>query len=296
MNHSPNLASTKVAILGLGLMGGSIALALRGKVATTLAYDPDPGTLEMALQNRVVDRASQEPTLILSQADLVLLCAPVSAILEWIEKLPALHPGRAVVLDIGSTKVQICEALKGLPERFDPLGGHPMCGKTVPGLEYADPAIFHGAKFAFTPLERTTLHARTVAEELAGVVGAVPLWLDPYTHDQWVASTSHLPYLLSCALSLATPPEAAPLVGPGFRSTSRLATSSMAMITDILNTNRKNILAALERFSTELDRIGMYLSDENLPADLIESLQLAANRQRELVGANSIPNLKEPQR
>lgn len=294
MSHPTDLASARVAFIGLGLMGGSLALALNGKVAYRLAYDPDPHTLALARQNQVADEITDDPAQILPKADLVLLCAPVKAILTWIEKLPSLHPGHATIIDIGSTKVKICAALESLPDRFDPLGGHPMCGKSVPGLEQADPEIFYGAQFAFTSLERTTSDARDVAHDLALAIGANPLWLDPQSHDRWVAATSHLPYLLSCALTLATPREAAPLVGSGFRSTSRLATSSLAMMADILSTNKANVLAALERYRAELDRIGDYLAEDNLSPDLIESLQLAASRYDDLAGTRSTPNSKEP--
>jgi prephenate dehydrogenase len=92
-------------------------------------------------------------------------------------------------------------------------------------------------------------------------LGAHPLWLDAHTHDRWAAATSHLPYLLSVALALATPLETAPLVGPGFQSTSRLASSSPTMMADILHTNRENTLQALDRFRTQLDALEAALRD-----------------------------------
>jgi prephenate dehydrogenase len=225
--------------------------------------DTDPDTRYLAEQNRVVEQVSADPAELLQEADLIILAAPVHAILALLRKLPAMHPGPAVVIDLGSTKRRVAAVMQALPERFDPLGGHPMCGKEKGSLAQADAQIYRGARFAFTPLERTSLRARAIADELAHAVGACPLWLDADTHDRWTAATSHFPYLLSNALAAATPEEAAPLIGPGFRSTSRLAATPPAMMGDVLMTNRDNVLAALRRFRTSLDALEACLENED---------------------------------
>jgi prephenate dehydrogenase len=194
----------------------------------------------------------------------IILAAPVRTILKIVRDLPALHPGRALVLDVGSTKAAIFQALACLPGRFDPLGGHPMGGKEKGGLQSADAAIFRGVTFAFTPLPRTSEQARALALELAAAVGAHPLWLDPATHDAWAAYTSHLAYLVSAGLALATPTEAAALAGPGYRSATRLAASDPEMMLDILETNRSNVRTALARFRKQIDRLDAALAAEDL--------------------------------
>ena len=203
-----------------------------------------------------------------------MLAAPVRAIIELIGQLPRHHSGNPIVIDLGSTKTEIARALDALPSRFDPLGGHPMCGKETGGLAHAEAALFQGAPFAWTPLPRTSVRARSLAEQITRAVGAHPLWLDPETHDTWVAATSHLPYLLATALALATPQEAAPLIGPGFRSTTRLAGSDSGIMLDILATNRKPVLKALTHFHQTLDRLEAKLRDEeftNIETDLAEA-------------------------
>jgi prephenate dehydrogenase len=255
MSTPASLADTRVAILGLGLMGGSLALALRPHCLSLSATDPDPETLSLAAQAHIADQISADAAEILPDADLVILAAPVKAILGIIEQLPRLHPGSPVVMDLGSTKTDICQAFQELPARFDPLGGHPMCGKETSGLGQAEPGLFRDAPFVLTPLERTTTRARSLGAQLVGALGARLLWLDPATHDRWTAATSHAPYLLSIALALATPAETAPLIGPGFLSTSRLAGSSTKMMADILETNRGNVLTALSLLKAELDRL-----------------------------------------
>ncbi len=249
------LREARVAIVGLGLIGGSLALALKGRCALLLAADPDPRTRALAMERGVVDVISPEAAAVVPQADVVVLAAPVRTILHLLDELPALHPGRAVVMDVGSTKKEIVDRMATLPERFDPIGGHPMAGKEKGGLCHAEATLFRGAVFALTPLSRTSARARRVASALVAAVGAFPLWLNADTHDQYAAAISHAPYLLSLALTLATPEEAAVLAGPGFRSTTRLASSPPGVMADILLTNRAWVLKALRGFRGQLAAI-----------------------------------------
>jgi prephenate dehydrogenase len=247
-------------------MGGSLALKLRGRCAQLLGCDTDPTTLALARQQNLVDQLSDKPGDILPLSDLVILATPVRAILSLLDDLPDLHPGSAAVLDLGSTKVQIIERMQVLPGRFDPLGGHPMCGKERGGLENADPNLYQSAPFALTPLPRTSLRLRRLAEQLVRLVGARPLWLEAETHDRWVAATSHVPYLVANALAAITPVETRPLVGPGLRSSTRLAPSGWSMMRDILETNRPNILAGLKRFRQQIEDLENRLETDDLAA------------------------------
>jgi prephenate dehydrogenase len=275
----------RVAILGLGLMGGSLALALRGQVGELIGIDPDPSTLALAAEWKLADRLAASPEGLLPDAELIVLAAPVSAILELIDALPALHPGSPVVLDLGSTKREIVQRMAALPARFDPLGAHPMCGKEHSSLLQAEAGLYHGAPFALVPLPRTSPRARNLVWQLAGAVGACPLWLDELDHDRWVAATSHLPYLLANTLAACTPPEAAPMAGPGFRSTTRLAAQPPALMLDILATNRQNVLCALRRLHARLDLIEHLLESEDYPA--LERLLAEGAARRDQTGGRS---------
>jgi prephenate dehydrogenase len=276
------MRSTRIAIIGLGLIGGSLALALRGHCAELLGVDPDPQALAVARRRGICDRLAATPEELLPAADVIVLATPARAILRLIHALPDLHTGRALVLDVGSTKTAIVQALSSLPERFDALGGHPMGGKEKGGLENADASLFEGVSFAFTPLPHTSEQARVFAGELAGVIGAHPLWLDPATHDTWAAYTSHLAYLVSAGLALATPGQAAPLAGPGFRSTTRLAASDPGMMLDILITNRANVRTALAQYRKQIDRLDAALAaaDESALRHLLEE---AAGRRAQII-------------
>ena len=274
-----DLATSTIGIVGLGLMGGSLAMALRTHCARLLGCDHDPDVVKMALETRTVDAASTHPTALLAEADLVILAVPVRASLVWLQQLPGLHPGRTVVIDLGSTKTEVLRAMDTLPERFEPLGGHPMCGKEEGSLTNAEAGLFQHAPFALSPLPRTTHRARQMALDLVHRIGAHPLWIEAVEHDRWVAATSHLPHLLATALVLSTPGETAPLAGPGFRSTSRLAAGSAEMKTDIFATNQPSVLEALARFRQQLDIIETALRNGDL--DLLQKLLTSGAQQRQ---------------
>jgi prephenate dehydrogenase len=280
--RSDLLSSARVAIVGLGLMGGSLALALRGRCTELLGIDPDPNALALALELGAADRVSANPAELLPEADVIILAAPVLAILSLLQALPDLHPGSPIVLDLGSTKREIVQAMEALPARFDPLGGHPMCGKETNTLRSAEAGLFAGRPFAFTPLAHTSARARQLADELVAVLGARPLWLDAETHDRWAAATSHAPYLIANALSTATPLEAqAALAGSGYQSTTRIAATPPEIMGDILMTNRENVLAALAAFRAQLDILESQLAASDFPA-LQQQLAYGANLRRKL--------------
>ncbi len=277
-----SIQNAKIAIIGLGLMGGSLALALKGHCAALFGIDPDPSVVKLAIERGVVENAGVDARLLLPEADAIILAAPVRAVIQLLGELPDLTPGEAIVLDIGSTKGQVIQAMQALPPRFDPVGGHPMCGKERSGLANADPRLFYDAPFAFIPLERSSPLATSFCSQLAATIGARPLWLDAETHDRWTAATSHFPYLMASALASSTPVDASPLVGPGFRSTARLADSSMPMMMDILATNRENVLAALSGFKNSLAQLESLLARRDFEG-LETALAQGARRYRALV-------------
>lgn len=270
------LDRARIAIIGLGLMGGSLALALKGKCAGLLAVAPRPATRELALKMGIVSQADEDPARILPQADVIVLSTPIPAILDWLARLPEYVPQRCVVLDMGSTKQTIVAAMEKLPGRFEALGGHPICGKEKLSLENADALLYQEAPFVLTPLAHNSARASAAAFQIISAIGAVPIWMDAAAHDRILAATSHLPYLLSSALVQATPDESAPLVGPGFRSTSRLASTPSSMMLGVLQTNRANILEAISRLRKNLDALDQALQAEDfdrLQADLDQARQ-----------------------
>lgn len=244
-------------------MGGSLALGLRGKCAAIYGIDPHLPTLELALSQHIVDFADSDPAKLLPEVDLVILSAPVPVILTLLEQLPALTPNPCIVMDLGSAKHLIVEAMSKLPERFDPIGGHPICGKEKLSLANAERTLYYAAPFLLTPLERTTPRALSAANQIIEALGAKGKTLDAVEHDRILASTSHLPFLISSALALATPEDVTPFVGPGFKSTSRLAGTSSSMMLGVLQSNRENVLNALHGMQSQLAEIEAVLSAED---------------------------------
>lgn len=263
MEDGFRLQDAKIAIIGLGLMGGSLALALKGKCAALYGIDSDHATLKLALSRNIIDQADTYPVKLLPQADLIILATPVPAIIDFIHKLPSLLQKPCILLDLGSAKKDIVQAMSSLPENFDPVGGHPICGKEKLGLENADANLFQTAPFVITPLKRTTQRARNVAEQIVSTVGARLIEMDAEEHDRILAATSHFPFLLSSALALSTPQEFASFVGTGFKSTSRLAGTPSHMMLGVLKSNRENVLNAVHTFRISLNEISSALEREN---------------------------------
>jgi len=270
MEDGFKLRDSKIAIIGLGLMGGSLALALKGKCAAIYGIDSHPATIELALAKGIVDQADTDPAKLLPQADLVILATPVPAIIDYIKKLPSLTQNTCMILDLGSTKRDIVDAMSTLPQRFDPIGGHPICGKEKLGLENAEGKLFQNAPFVVIPLERTSPRAKSAIEQIVSTLSAQLIEIDADQHDQTLAFTSHLPFLLSSALALSTPLEYSQFIGTGFRSASRLAGTPSQMMMGVLQSNRANLLLAVRKFQEELASIEVALSTKN--DSLLESI------------------------
>ena len=254
------LSESKIAIIGLGLMGGSLALGLRGKCAALYGIDPHLPTLEIALSQHIVDYADSDPATLPADVDVVILSAPVQSIITLIDQLPITIPHPCIVMDLGSTKRLVVEAMAKLPERFDPIGGHPICGKEKLSLANAERTLYYAAPFLLTPLDRTSPRAISAAYQIIEALGAKGKTLDAVDHDRILASTSHLPFLISSALARTTPEDVAPFVGPGFKSTSRLAGTSSSMMLGVLQSNRENVLNALHGMQNQLAEIESALS------------------------------------
>ena len=284
MEDGFRLQDSKIAIIGLGLMGGSLALGLKGKCAALYGIDSHPATLELALDKEIVDSADTDPARlsVLPQADIVVLATPVPTIIRLIQKLPSLISHSCIVLDLGSTKSRIMSAMDALPSYFEVIGGHPICGKEKLGLENADAVLYQNAPFVITPLKRTTLRARTAIEHMISAIGARSIEMNAEAHDRALAFTSHLPFLISSALALTVPHENARLIGSGFRSTARLAATPGSMMLGVLQSNRENILNALHNYQGQLSILESALMSDDESA-LESTLSIAQSRYQGMI-------------
>ncbi len=255
------LENQTVVIVGLGLMGGSLAMALRGFVGRVTAVDTNLDSLAAAFEAGVIDRGTADLADGIAGADLVILATPVSVILDMLGRLPNLCPSGCLVLDLGSTKGAICEAMVGLPERFEAIGGHPMCGKERGGFGEADGTLFEEQTFILCRTGRTTQNVEELALNIVEMVGGRPLFLRPEHHDKLVSVTSHLPYLVSSMLMRQASVVAEgqenlwQVSASGFRDTARLSGSNPVVMGDILLTNRTAVLAHLYRYREGVDEL-----------------------------------------
>lgn len=283
-----SLATSTIAIAGLGLMGGSLGLALRGRVQRVIGVARRTDTLERALALGAIDLGVSDLRGA-AAADIIVLATPVSVILAQINELGRLaaqgelRPD-VIVTDMGSTKQQICAALDALPATVQPIGGHPMCGKETSGLEVAEAALYHGAPYVLCPQPRTTPATLARLTELAQAIGAAPLVLDAPRHDRLTAAISHVPYLAALATFAAAAdvahedPLAWQLAASGFRSTTRLAGSDDQMMSDILLSNRDAVLTQVQRLQAQLTRLADAITRDDETA--LRSLAAAARSQR----------------
>lgn len=263
------LEEATVCIIGLGLIGGSLALGLKsaGKAARVHGIDIRPGVLKEALARGAVDRADTDAAGA-ADADLVVLAVPALKARAVLEGVAAhLRPG-CVVTDVLSTKAHVLSLFAELlPPAVSSVGGHPLAGSTRSGLGHARPDLFHGAPFVITPGERTTPAAVRLVTEMAETLGCFVVEMTPQEHDRAVAVLSHLPYLVSVALALGADefPAFRRLAASGFRDATRLAGSEPEIAGDMCLTNREEIRRTGARFLCRLEELLAALAtDEQL--------------------------------
>ena len=282
----------RVAIIGLGLLGGSWGLALKkaGFTGSIVGYARRAETRTQALRMDAVDEEFADASEAVCEADLVILATPVAVILDHLPRLqPHLSP-QALITDVGSTKRRICERAAELYSQ-QPLflGGHPMAGKERSGLENADARLFENARYVLTPMKPEHLDDMRVQSfrTLVVAIGARPLTTDPATHDLAVAYLSHLPQLLSSGLaSLMEEKHTADdlileVAASGFRDVTRLADSPYSVWRDICLTNTENIQMALDALILKLESIKVHLGDRELEREFLAAHQLR-DRLREM--------------
>ncbi len=253
----------KIAVLGLGLIGGSLGLALQqtGIASQIAGYDSNPDATHRALVRGAITLMCITVEEAVQQADMVILAAPILALPGLFERIaPALKPG-VLITDTASTKAQVLTwASTLLPANVVFVGGHPMAGREHSGIEAAEEGLFEGCAYCLTPTAQTPAEALAQLSEIVQRLGAHPFVLDAGRHDHLVAGISHVPFVLSSVLVQALHrdedwPDMTRLAAGGFRDMSRLAAGSPTMYRDICLTNKEAILDWLDALAWQLERI-----------------------------------------
>ena len=276
----------QVTIIGTGLIGGSLGLALKKRHlgGRIVGCDRAP-VLERAQDCGAIDAGTVNPADAVRGSDLVVLATPVIPILDLIDRLGPALLAKTLVTDVGSTKVEIVQRAaksfgRNAGQRF--LAGHPMAGKENAGVEFAHADLFEGAAWLFTPLPGQNVHAGQCGEFIhcAEKMGAKIAVVDPSDHDRFCAWISHLPQMISTALAAALVDEFGPdaqlldIGGRALREMTRISGSPYSMWRDIAITNRKNLSEALQKLEQRLAHIRENLDSRDLAAEFERAHEL----------------------
>ena len=277
----------RIAVIGVGLIGGSIALAARERLGATVSgVDRSPGAMRQALKRAAIDRSCETVAEAVQDADAAFVAVTVGALREAIAEVLAAAPGDCVVSDVGSTKRPI--AAEFADPRF--VGGHPLAGAETSGVEHARSDLFEGATWYLTPTSSTSGLLYDRLYRLLHGIGARPAAIEPDTHDTVLAAVSHLPHVLANVLvsqaagTLAAGAERLPATGPSFRDATRVAGAPTKLWTDIYLSNRDALAGQLEETVARLTSFRAML----LSADaerIAEWNEAAANDRRRLLEA-----------
>jgi prephenate dehydrogenase len=251
----------KLAVLGVGLIGGSIGLAARSRLDAEVAgFDPDQANLERAVELGALERAAGSVADAVAGAEVVFCAAPVGALPALVAEALAASGPEAVVSDVGSTKRELIAGISAGAERGRFIGGHPLAGAETSGVENARAELLEGARWYLTPTaDSSGIHYDRLQRTLAEL-GARPQAIDPETHDRVMATVSHLPHVLAnvlvgeAAAELSEVSERLPEVGTSFRDTTRVAGANPAIWGDIFATNRDAVVAEIEAVVERLNR------------------------------------------
>ena len=276
----------RITIIGNGLVGGSLGLALKKhKFAGRIVGSDRAPVLERAQEKGVIDEGHTNPADAIHGSEVVVLATPVVSIIDLIERLGPAMSAKALLTDVGSTKTEVTARAskvfgKIAGQRF--LAGHPMAGKEQAGVEFADPDLFQGAAWFFTPLPGQDIYKGLSGEFLEWVekIGARVATLPPAEHDQLCAWISHLPQLISTALAASLVDEFGqdtPLLeagGRALREMTRISSSPYSMWRDIAITNKSNIADALMKLEQRLAHIRENLDSRELAAEFERAHEL----------------------
>lgn len=277
----------RIAIIGLGLIGGSIGLALKQanwRKAEIIGYTRRRETASLARKSGTVDRIEFELPKAVKSADIIIIATPVLAIKNVFEQIALELADDSIVTDTASTKLQVMQwAQEMLPSRTNFIGGHPMAGKEIQGIKAADADLFRKCTYCLTPLPQAKRAAILTVKDMVKALGAVPLVIDAEEHDGLVAGISHLPLVLSAALVLATTknaswPKMSRLAASGYRDLTRLASGNPEVSAHICLSNRAAIVSWIDTFVEELQKMRKLVADGN---EEIERALTMANEARQ---------------
>jgi prephenate dehydrogenase len=260
-----------VTVIGLGLIGGSIAKALKDRcgIKTIIGIDCNTDTLNQALKEKVISVGATEITPDIHQSDMVFICTPVSKTPEWIKKIiPAVKPD-CIITDVGSTKSQLISHIEQMSDSFHFVGGHPMAGSEKSGYTASKSHLFENAYYILTPCAKSTHDDIKVLKHIARSFGSLPIELSAQLHDKVTGAISHVPHIISACLvntvkNLDTPEQyMQKLAAGGFKDITRISSSNPEMWHNICFSNKDAVINILDTYISILEEFKTYIYSED---------------------------------
>ena len=279
-----------VAIVGVGLIGGSIAAALRRRAPATkvIGVGRSAGKLAPAIERGWLDATSENISAAARQADLVIFCTPVDRIVAGAHEAAAACKPGTLLTDAGSVKAAIChDLMTGLPDGVEFLGGHPLAGSEKTGFEFADAELYSNRVCVLTPHKHNSPSQVTRLQNFWETLGARVFRMDPEAHDKALAETSHMPHLVSSVVASVLSDENRPFTASGFRDTTRIAAGDPDLWTAILLQNAAGVLDRLKEFTGTLTAFRTAI--EKRDAATLHRLLATAKQKRDALNGNMPP-------
>jgi prephenate dehydrogenase len=279
----------KIAIVGLGLIGGSLALALKEskQVKAVVGIDPDKETVKYALSKGIIDEGSSDISEGVEGAEIVVIATHVGIIPDTAKSIFESATEGAIITDVGSVKSSIVKRIESnLPDNLNFIGGHPIAGTENSGVKFADSNLFKGRRCILTPTQKTKTEVVNKISKMWEAVGSQVYNMDPETHDHIFSIVSHLPHviafsLVNTVLNAKDNDELMDFAGGGLKDYTRVAASSPEMWTEIFKANKDQLLEAISKFNGTLKEIEQAIENEDFES-LRKQLENAARTKRNL--------------
>lgn len=262
---------SKIGVIGLGIIGGSLVKAVKAKglCENVVAYDQDRATMEMALKEGTIHKAAAGIDETFRGSEIIFICVPVKKIPETVKQLDGIADSDCILTDVGSTKADVMEEVKKLNLSCPFIGGHPMAGSEASGYKASRHTLFENAYYVLTPMNGTDEAYIKKLSEFLKSLGALPIVIDPYVHDYATAAISHVPHVIASALVNTVRKLDGndrlmhTLAAGGFRDITRIASSEPSVWESICLTNRNNIIKILDELGRSINNFIEALSSND---------------------------------
>ena len=276
-----SLLFNQITIIGVGLMGGSLAKTIRKKriCKNIVGFFRNKVKLNRAIKKKIVDKGYLDLKKSIDESDLIILALPINQIISFLIKIKGIVKNKTLIMDIGSTKFKIVEIANRL--KLDFVGAHPLVGSEKKGMDFSSHKLYEDSKVLITPTKKTNKQAINKIKSFWKKLNVEIVTLSPKKHDKILAYTSHLPHLISFGLINSIPKEFLKYGASGLRDTTRIVLSDVEIWSDILLSNRKELLKSLKLFKRQIEKLRTTIY-KNKKKQLMRTLNFAKNKRERI--------------